>query len=221
MKDLPEALRRIWEIVSSDDYVSGLQRANLPWRIYPLPRWLGNGQLNQLARTELLRQLTPFLHFANRSIRMRELEERELTDPERRISYYVEVEVRLVGRDQVKDLVEEIGRDPRRMELLADLSDDLTSLLKSALDLFATAGKASEDDDPSWADQPSISPHGQNHHFKEWSYLIELVRDSFMAITEVRPSGAQGLLERWNTIRYPTFRRLLLHALTEWTPQQS
>lgn len=149
MKELPPSLRRIWEIVTSDDYVSGQQRTNLPWRIYAPPRWLPDGRLNPIARTELLRELAPFLHFSSRSIRIKQLEDRELpSDSERRISYYVEIEVRLAARDHVKSIVDEIQKEPRRTELLADLSDDLTSLLKKALDLFAAAGEANRDEDP-------------------------------------------------------------------------
>lgn len=220
MKPLPQSLRRIWEIVSSDDYIAGQQRANVIWPILVPPLWLPDGQLNLIARAELLQQLTPFLHFSSRSIEMKRLEDLEVSAQERRISYYVKVEVRLAARDRAKSIVDEIQKDKRVAELLADLSDDLTSLLKKALDLFAWADKANREEDPSWSDQPSIAPHPQNYHFSEWSYLIELVRDSFTALVELRPASANALLERWNTIEYPTFRRLIVHALTEWTPQQ-
>jgi hypothetical protein len=221
MKELPQSLRRIWEIVSSDDYVSGQQRANLIWPIFGPPLWLPDHRLNPIARAELLQQLTPFLHFSSRSTEMKRLEDLEVPDDsERRISYYVKVEVRLAARDSTKSIVDEINKDSQVIELLADLSDDLTSLLKKTLDLFATADKANRDEDPSWSDQPSIAQHAQNHHFSEWSYLIELVRDSFTALTELNPTAAAALLDRWNTIEYPTFRRLIVHALTEWTSQQ-
>jgi hypothetical protein len=75
MKPLPESLRRIWEIVSSDDYVAGQQRANLLWPFLVPPLWLPDGQLNPVARAELLQQLTPFLHFSSRSIEMKRLED--------------------------------------------------------------------------------------------------------------------------------------------------
>jgi hypothetical protein len=221
MKELPQSLRRIWEIISSDEYVAGQERPNLIWPILVPPLWLPDGRLNPTARAELLQQLTPFLHFSSRSIEMKRLEDLEVTTvPERRISYYVKVEVRLAARDRAKSIVDGVHKDKRAADLLADLSDDLTSLLKKALDLFAAADKANRDEDPSWSDQPSIAPHAQNYHFSEWSYLIELVRDSFTALAEVRPASANALLERWNTLEYPTFRRLIVHALTEWTPQQ-
>jgi hypothetical protein len=152
---------------------------------------------------------------------MRQLEERELEGkPERSLSYYVEVEVHLTAGERVMSVIGDIDKDPKRKLLLADLADDLTSLLKKALDLFAAADKANPDNDPSWSDQPSIAPHAQNQHFREWSHLIELVRDSFTALAEVRPSAANGLLERWSTIDYPLFRRLTIHALTEWISQR-
>jgi len=221
MKDLPQSLRRIWEIISGDEYPAAQQRFGRPWPIYAPPRWLSDGELNPIARTEILRQLEPFLHFKARSVAMKELEDRELSsESERRISYYVEVQVGLAARDHVKSIVDSIDNDARRIHLLADLADDLTSLLKKAIDLFAAAGKANRDDDPSWADQPSISSHPQNRHFHEWSYLIDLVRDSFTAVAQVKPASANALLERWNTIEYPVFRRLVVHGLTEWTLQQ-
>jgi hypothetical protein len=218
MNAIPESLRRIWEMISSDEYFSSSQYF-LPWGVYKVPNWLPDGHVNLTARTELLRQFTPFIHFGARSLRMRELENRMSDDSDKSISYYVEAEVRLVGRDRAKGIIASLTKEEHYKELLASMADDLTSLLKLALDLFAAVGRANENDDPSWSDLPSVSTHDQNQHFREWSFLIELLRDSFSATAELEPSKAQTIFGRWRTFQYPTFRRLMINALTEWKSQ--
>lgn len=219
MKDIPETLRRIWEIITSDEYVESRRMESLPPSVFKIPRWLPDGRLNPVARAELLRHLQPFLQLQSRStFFIGEQEDESLDSGQAKMSYYVSAEVRLRGRDNIQTLVAGLSKDPRSPELLADIADDLTSLLKEALEWFAIAGRADDVQDPSQYYQPSIDPHPQNQHFHEWCYLIDLVRDAFGALISMNPSGARSLLERWKTIRFPLFRRLIIHAVTEWIP---
>jgi hypothetical protein len=165
--------------------------------------------------------LKPFIQFESRSKLFAATPEDEDTDwATRGITSYVAAQVRLRGRDRVRTLVAEVEKHAKSRELLADIADDLTSLLKEALEWFATAGRANELYDPSHYDHPSIAPHPQNQHFHEWCYLIDLVRDASDALMQLSPSSAEALLERWKGINFPVFRRLIVHAVTQWTSQR-
>ena len=58
-------------------------------------------------------------------------------------------------------------------------------------------------------------PHGQNWDDHDWTVLIDLARDSYLALTDVDRAGADNLLRNWAHSKKPLFRRLALHALTE------
>jgi len=167
-----------------------------------------------------LGQLKPFIQFESRSKLFDVIPEGDDTESATRgITSYVSAQVRLRGRDHVQTLVTEVEEHPKSRELLADIADDLTSLLKEALEWFAIAGRANELYDPSRYDHPSIASHPQNQHFHEWCYLIDLVRDAADALMQSSPSSAEALLERWKRINFPVFRRLIIHAVTQWTSQ--
>ena len=127
MSDMPEALRRIWEIITSDEYAESRRISALHWGPFRLPRWLPDGRLNPTARRELLRQLKPFLQFEGRSKLFAASTEDQGPDSERgEITRYVSAQVRLRGGDNVQTLVIDIKEDPKNSELLADMADDLT-----------------------------------------------------------------------------------------------
>jgi hypothetical protein len=104
------------------------------------------------------------------------------------------------------------------------LPDDLTSVLKQAMELFEMVEKADALDDPSYIDQPSISPHDQNARHRDWTALIELLRDSWQATLRVDREAARRIVERWRILPYPVFRRMSFFAMTEsdlYSPSES
>ena len=113
------------------------------------------------------------------------------------------------GDDDLRHEVREVLNDP---EVLARHADTLTGHLEQALDL-------GEEDDEVYPDsywyRPSISAHEQNRDYDEWTHLIDLVRDSHLALAAVNRRRAENLLLRWMESRQSLFRRLTLHALTE------
>ena len=102
----------------------------------------------------------------------------------------------------------------RDSAVLARHAGTLTGYLKQALVLV-------DDDDDSHPNsslyRPSIAPHGQNWDDQDWTVLIDLARDSYLALTDVDRVGADNLLRSWALSSEPLFRRLALHALTENT----
>ena len=95
---------------------------------------------------------------------------------------------------------------------LPDLLPDFEMLVRDALDLQSELGGASEHHDLSFWHLPSISPHWQNRHFKDWVSLIELLRDSWLAILNKDINKAKSVALSWFDIPYPTFKRMALFA---------
>ena len=90
----------------------------------------------------------------------------------------------------------------------------LTAHLEQALSLL---GMSDETEGHSYFSRPSIAPHDQNPDWESdgWSHLIDLVRDSLLALARANRAGADHLLERWASSDHLLFRRLALHGLTE------
>ena len=109
------------------------------------------------------------------------------------------------SRDQVENILGTAGDLSRHAETL-------TGYLEKALVL---AG----DDDDFYPDsalyRPSIAKHEQNQDLDEWVFLIDLVRDSYLALADADRIRGDNLLQRWVLSDKPLFKRLALHALSE------
>lgn len=95
---------------------------------------------------------------------------------------------------------------------LPDLLDDLSVLLRDALDLMRELGGAEDESDLSYIAQPSISKHPQNQTFHDWTALIELTRDAWMALAQRNPEQAMLVASGWRYVPYPLFKRLAFFA---------
>lgn len=92
------------------------------------------------------------------------------------------------------------------------LLDEFQLLLRDALDLLRELGDAADRHDRSQWDIPSISPHWQNRAFRDWVVLIELLRDSWVAVRRADAARATRVAVGWFEVPYPTFKRLALFA---------
>jgi hypothetical protein len=139
------------------------------------------------------------------------------------VSQLVNSDVRLVGEDHLQDLWMDLDGWPDRRETLAAVADQLTSLLLEALELWAAIRGASETWDWSVLHQPSIAPHPQNLGFYSWTRLIDMLWIGWSRLDQTDRARSRALVDRWRQMKYPTFRRMVLAALTEstnWTPQE-
>ena len=111
------------------------------------------------------------------------------------------------ARDQIHKILREDSVLPR-------YAVALTAHLEQALSLV---GQSDENEGHSYFSRPSIAPHDQNPDWESdgWSHLIDLVRDSLLALERVDRAGADHLLQRWASSNHLLFQRLALHALTE------
>ena len=165
-------------------------------------------------RTELLEFLKP--HVSLRSpLRMPELEEAALTaiDDEARIRDLVDWEI-ILGTSDIHQSLKGLKDRPDWSVALVDLLPNLTSLLLDALELMRQLDGADHLSDGSYWHQPSIAEHPQNQEFRDWTMLIDLSRDAFLAAAQVDADKARAEVERWRSCRYPLFRRLSFFAAT-------
>ena len=142
-----------------------------------------------------------------------EEEDEEATGPEH-MSRLVDADIVLSSGSDGSQL-QDLANDDRWIEALPDLQSEFAGLLKDALDLMSALEKADDRSDPSWIHLPSISEHEQNNSYQDWTILIELVRDSWLAMCDRSAERARAAAEAWLAIRYPVFRRLVFFAAAQ------
>jgi hypothetical protein len=140
-------------------------------------------------------------------------EDESQTDAPRRLRQLVDWEL-VLAADHVHSALRDIA-DEHWQKILPLLLEDIQHLLRDALDLLHELGEAEERNDRSNWDLPSISRHWQNRGFREWVVLIELLRDSWLAVRNTHPDQATRIAQTWFDLPYPTFKRLALFAASQ------
>ncbi len=128
-----------------------------------------------------------------------------------RLKDLVEWEV-VLSTDHVHSSLRDLKEEQLWAEVLPDLLTDFSGMLKDALDLMQELGGADATSDRSYMAQPSISEHPQNKDFRDWTVLIELTRDSWLAAAVRYPDRARLAAESWWQVPYPLFKRLAFFA---------
>lgn len=131
-----------------------------------------------------------------------------------RVEDIVEWEVVLASEDAHSSL-RDMPKDEAWTAALPELLDDFSALLRDALDLMRELGGVDSENDPSYVHQPSISEHSQNKGFHDWTALVELTRDAWLATAAQSPERARSVAEAWAHGPFPVFRRLALFAAAQ------
>jgi hypothetical protein len=132
----------------------------------------------------------------------------------RRLKTQVDWEVAL-SAEHVRSSLQDQRGDDRWTAAQPELLQDFTTVLRDALDLMRELGSAHDRSDSSYIHQPSISEHPQNQGFHDWTALIELTRDAWLATTVSSPTRAMLAVESWWLTPYPLFKRLVFFAATQ------
>ena len=169
--------------------------------------------LTAILRMDLREKLTPRVVLNEPFTWPLDDEEDEADKPEH-MSRLVRAEV-VLSTQNVRPQLWELVDDERWTEALPDLLNEFTGLLRDALDLMHELGQADERSDQSYSSQPSISEHPQNHGYRDWTTLIEFVRDAWLATCARSPEEARTAAEAWWQIPYPVFRRLAFFAAAQ------
>jgi hypothetical protein len=199
-------MRTLWRLLLTGRAKSGLRDFDLyRWR----DRFKRDG-LTATLRLELREMLAP-------RVSLREParwpdDDREEAEPAR-IKDLVEWEV-VLSADNVHSCLGDLSEDEHWTAALPTLLPDFNALLRDVLDLMRELGGAEDRSDMSYVHQPSISKHPQNRDFRDWTALIELTRDAWLAIAAQSPEQAALAAESWWHTPYPLFRRLALFAGT-------
>lgn len=201
-------MRTLWRFV-----LTGRLKSHAHFHLYDWVRRVGREPLTSAMRFELRQMLTPCVALREPS-RWR-ADQNDLGAPER-IADLVDWEI-VLSADHAHSALGELRDKPRWREALPDLLGDFTTLLRDALDLMRELGGIDDQQDLSYLHQPSISEHPQNQHFRDWTALIDLTRDAWLATAESTPERAQLIADNWRQISYPLFRRLTFFAAAQGT----
>ncbi len=197
-------MRTLWQLLLTGRVRSRLHNLDLyRWR----QRFKRDG-LTAPLRLELREMLTP-------RISLREpfrwpAKEVKSSEPER-INDLVEWEI-VLSADDVHSGLRQLSKDAHWVTVLPELLSDLSTLLRDTLDLMGQLGGADDRSDLSYMHHPSIAEHPQNAKFHDWTALIDLTRDAWLAtVAQSRPE-ASLVAESWSNTPYPLFRRLAFFA---------
>lgn len=200
-------MRTLWRLLLTGRVKSWLRDFDLyRWR----DRFRRDG-LTPTLRLELREMLTPCVSLRE-PFRWPE-EDDEAREP-KRIKDLVEWEI-VLSTDHVHTSLRDLPKDERWNAALPELLADVSTLLRDALDLMRELGGAEDRSDLSYMHQPSISEHPQNRDFHDWSALIDLTRDAWLATAAQSPARATLMAQAWWHTPYPLFRRLAFFAAAQ------
>lgn len=204
---IPLWSRKIWRVLSDSNYAHALSAKGSHG--YPSLPHLGPDNLFAIRIfLECLRPIPVFK--AKRSYFDKERDPKPDHPPD-----WCEIDIELVGIEHDHD-IEQFRRSAKDWDgTLAVMAEDITTRLKEAMEWFQEFALASSDEDPTYIQYRSISPHDQNAHAHTWTQLIALARDSYDAlVASGDESAATRLARRWQSLPYPVFQRLALYAAT-------
>ena len=198
------AMRKLWDLVLTGRAKSAEDDRGLyQWR----ERFSRDGLTTSL-RLELREKLTPRVALSEPFDWPTDDEEGAGED---RIRNLVEPRIELSAQS-VHWALQELPQNEAWRKALGDLLPDFNALLVDALDLMREVGGIDEKNDLSYVHQPSISQHPQNHALQDWTALIDLTRDAWLAVAHQSPERARLAAEGWRHMPYALFRRLAFFA---------
>lgn len=99
--------------------------------------------------------------------------------------------------------------------VLPELILDFTIILRDIMELKAELGLAGVHSDSSYSAQPSVAHHSQNKKFHDWTIVVELVRDAWLATSRVDQNRAISIASEWFQTPFPIFKRLAFFAAAQ------
>lgn len=200
-------MRTLWRVILTGRLKSYARRLDLYG-------WLGRFKhdgLTTTLRLELREILTPRVTLREP---FRWNEDRDESGDPARIKDLVEWEI-VLSADHVHSTLRDLPGKPRWQEALPDLLNDFSTLLRDTLDLMRELGGIDDRNDLSYLHQPSISEHPQNKDFHDWTALVDLSRDAWLATAERSIERARLAAESWWQVPYPLFKRMAYFAAAQ------
>ena len=200
-------MRTLWRLLLS-------ARVKSPWRDPDLYRWksrLKRDGLTTTLRLQLRDLLAPKIAL-KKPFRWGDGDSISTVEPIR-IKELVDWEL-VLSADHLHSMMSDLT-DEHWKSSLPNLLEDFQQLLRDALNLLRELGEADDHSDRSHWDLPSITPHWQNRGYRDWVGLIELLRDSWLAVRTNDSNRAKCIAQVWFEVPYPTFKRLAFFAASQ------
>ncbi len=196
------SILKIWQVIKSGRIESTLYNNS----IYSWFDKIQNSGVTPLLIMELRKLLKPLVRIKKPFSFLAEHSEEDS------IKSYVDWEI-VLNSSHISSAIEHGASKIHWEQSLPKLLPEFTNLLHDMLNIMEALDEADEKHDVSDWHQPSIEKHEQNKGFREWAILIELARDAWTETANKNPDFAKLEVQRWQTIRYPLFRRLTFFAL--------
>lgn len=219
---LAEPLAVIWRLICAGIAQRGNYHSSLPIYLW-FERFKRFGW-NVSQKREFLRMLRPLVALRHPfSLKGFWLEENGAEEAEpggeepapKQSSDWASWEIQLGMGEQPWGKLRELQQDANWNRIAVECLPDFTSCLRDVMELSMELGEASPQQDLSYIARPSIGDHPQNNTFRDWTALIQLCRDAWLVAATDAPTLARAEFERWNSIKFPLFKRLVLHVATE------
>ena len=162
-------------------------------------------------RYELRQILTPCIVLREPFL-SNETQEEEFNKP-RQIKDIASYSIVLNG-SHIHSRLQDLQDADQWQRVLPDLLCDFTTLLNDVMDLKRELGEADDYYDLSYIPQPSIAEHTQNNKYTDWTALIDLTRDAWLATVDSDKDKAIIHVLLWWKVPYPVFKRLCFFAAT-------
>lgn len=110
-------------------------------------------------------------------------------------------------------ILENLDSSPVAQQFWSEGLDWLTDLLHEVLSLYAIAGRADGNYDPTVLGRPSIVPHPQNARRHGWQRIYDYIWQGWALVDATSEVESRYWVERWRRIPFPGFRRLVIAAV--------
>jgi hypothetical protein len=212
---LPDGYLRFWQIISAEgDWASNYRTAS------PLANArvaLTNSHAEMWLRLDVLAGLRPSITFQRSYYHATPRLTGELPAQHEigeRLRQIARSTVTLADEANIDLFLGSIRDRPYASDFWASIIWELSAHLKRALDLFAVAGEAGPEVDPTPLSRPSIVPHAQNRNHEKWGVLFDLIWQGWTQLDAQDAVLSRRLIDNWRSIHYPAFERLALAAIS-------
>ena len=204
-------MRALWGII-----LTGGLKSRSPTEL-SLTEWLQRlrlGGLTPSLRIQLREILSPRVSLKASFPLLREgLRAHEDQSKDQSMDDQVDWEI-VLSADHVHSTLAELDGSRKWESVLPDLLPDLSLLLRDAVGLMGELSGL-EDGGSSILHQPSISDHPQNRDFHDWTALVVLTRDAWLATARSDSERARLAALGWWEQPYSVFKRMGLFAASQ------
>lgn len=124
----------------------------------------------------------------------------------------LDVELKFLSNDASSIIVDNVQSNEA---LSVGLLSGLTNNLIEGWEWLLAFRSVEPNEDNSYWDMASISPHDQNNGYKDWTKIVEILRDGIVLLAKQDFLKAKGIVEFWRSVDLPIFHRLFLFCLTD------